>query len=58
MFWALKAFFCSNIKFVLQRDSQLQAVKAGDAIYGFVCVPTAIKINYTAITYDSVGLQS
>ena len=38
MFWVLKAFFCSNIKSVLQRDSQLQAVKATDAIYGFVCI--------------------
>ena len=44
-FWALKAFFCSNIKSVLQRDSQLQAVKAGDVMHGFVCIPTAIKIT-------------
>ena len=45
MFWALKAFFCSNIKPILQCDSQLQAVKARDAIHGFVCIPTAIKIT-------------
>ena len=45
MFWALKAFFCSNIKSVLQHDSQLQAVKARDAIHGFVCIPMAIKIT-------------
>ena len=45
MFWALKAFFSSNIKSVLQRDSQLQAVKARDAIHGFVCNPMAIKIT-------------
>ena len=44
MFWALKAFFCGNIKSVLQRDSQLQAMKARDAIHGFVCIPMAIKI--------------
>ena len=60
-FWALKPFFGRNIKFVLQRNFQLQAVKARDAIHGFVCTPTAIKLhafNYTAITFDSVGLQS
>ena len=44
-FWALKAFFCSNIKSVLLCDSQLQAVKARDAIHGFVCIPMAIKIT-------------
>ena len=38
MFWALKAFFCSNIKSVLQSDSQLQAVKARDAIHSIVCI--------------------
>ena len=61
MFWALKAFFCGNIKSVLQRHSQLQAMKARDAIHGFVCIPMVIKLhafNYTAITYDSVGLHS
>ena len=61
MIWALKAFFCSNIKSVLQYDSQLQAVKARDTINGFVCTPMAIKItriNYTAITYGSAGIQS
>ena len=46
MFWALKAFFCGNIKSVLQHDSQLQALKARDAIHGFVCIPTAIKITW------------
>ena len=45
MFWALKAFFCSNIKSVLQSNSQLPAVKAGDAIHGFVCIPMAIEIT-------------
>ena len=45
MFWALKAFFCSNIKSVLQSNSQLQAVKARDAIHGFVCIQMAIKIT-------------
>ena len=53
-FWALKPFFGSNIKFVLQRNFQLQAVKARDAIHGFVCTPTAIKLhafNYTAIIF-------
>ena len=52
-FWALKAFFCSNIRSavaisglpVLQRDSQLQAVKARDTIHGFVCIPMAIEIT-------------
>ena len=44
MFWALKAFFCSNIKSVLQSNSQLQAVKARDAMHGFVCIPMVIKI--------------
>ena len=44
MLWALK-LFCSNIKSVLQSNSQLQAVKARDAIHGFVCIPMAIK-NY------------
>ena len=39
------AFFCSNIKSVLQHDSQLQAVKARDAIHGFVCIPMGIKIT-------------
>ena len=33
------------LKCVLQRDSQLQAVKARDAIHGFVCIPMAIKIT-------------
>ena len=27
MFWAQKAFFCSNIKSVLQSNTQFQAVK-------------------------------
>ena len=45
MFWALKAFFCCNIKSILQRDSQLQAVKTRDAVHGFVCIPVAIKIT-------------
>ena len=45
MFWALKAFFCSNIKSVFQSDSQLQAVKGRDAIHGFVCIPMVIKIT-------------
>ena len=45
MFWALKAFVCGNIKSVLQYDSQLQAVKARDAIHGFACIYTAIKIT-------------
>ena len=45
MIWTLKAFFCSNIKSVLQSKSQLQAVKARDAIHGFVRVPMAIKIT-------------
>ena len=56
-----KSFFCSNIKSVLQCDSQLQAVKARDAIHGFVCIPMEIKItqfNHTVITYDSIGLQN
>ena len=39
MFWALKAFFCSNIKSALQSDFQVQAVKARDVINGFVCIP-------------------
>ena len=46
MFWALKAFFCSSIKSVLQTNSQLQAMKARDAIDGFVCIPMAIKITH------------
>ena len=46
MFWALKAFFSSNIKSVLQRNSQLQAVKARDAIHGFACIPMAINITH------------
>ena len=45
MFWALKAFFY-NIKSVLQRNSHFQAVKARDAIHGFVCIPMAIKITH------------
>ena len=45
MFWALKAFFCCNIKPVLQYDSLLQAVKARDAIHDFVSIPMAIKIT-------------
>ena len=45
MFWTLKAFFCSNIKSVLQGNPQLQAVKTRDAIHGFVCIPMAIKIT-------------
>ena len=45
MFWMLKAFFCSNIKSALQNDSYLLAVKARDAIHGFVCIPMAIKIK-------------
>ena len=44
-FIALTAFFCSNIKSVLQHNSHLQAVKARDAIHGFVCDPMAIKIT-------------
>ena len=62
MFWALKVFFCSNITYVLQCNSQLQAVNARDAIHGFVyAFLRRLKLhafNYTAITYDSVGLQS
>ena len=45
MFLALKAFFCSNIKSVLQSNSQLQAVKAKDAMHDLVCIPVAIKIT-------------
>ena len=45
MFLALKAFFCSNIKSVLQSDFQLQAVKARDALHGFACISMAIKIT-------------
>ena len=45
MFWVLKAFFCSNIKSVLQSDSQLQTVKARYAMHGFVCIPMAIRIT-------------
>ena len=45
MFWALKAFFCSNIKPVLQSNSQLQVVKARDALHGFVCIPMVVKIT-------------
>ena len=44
MFWALKPFFCNNIKFVLQ--IKLQAVKARDAIHGFVGIPMAIKLRF------------
>ena len=40
----LIAFFYSNIKSVLQSNSQLQAVKARDAIHGFVCIPM-IKVT-------------
>ena len=61
MFWALKAFFCSNIKSVLQSDSQLQAVKARDAINSFVAFLWRLELhvfNYTTITYGTVGLQS
>ena len=46
MFWALKASFCSNINSELQRDSELQGVKARDAIHGFVCIPMAFKITH------------
>ena len=45
MFLAQKTFFCSNIKSVLQSNSQLQVVKARDAIHNFVCIPVAIKIT-------------
>ena len=59
MFWALKAFFCSNIKPVLQRNSQLQALKARDAIHGFVCIPIAIKMKCnTAVTFGYLRIQS
>ena len=30
---------------ILQSDSQLQAMKAREAIHGFVCIPMAIKIT-------------
>ena len=55
MFQALKAFFCSNIKSVFQRDSQLQAVKAW---YAFLWRLKLHAFNYTAITYSSMGVQS
>ena len=42
MFWA---FFCSIIKSVLQKNSQLQALKARDAIHHLVCIPMVIKIT-------------
>ena len=42
----LKAFFRSNIKSELQKDSQLQVVKARDAVYGFVYIPMALKITH------------
>ena len=61
MFWALKAFFCSNNKPVLQSNSQLQALEARDTIYDFVCILMAIKLhafNYTAITYGFLSAQS
>ena len=45
MFWALKAFFSRNIKSVLQSNSHLLALKAGDPIHEFVCTPMAIKIT-------------
>ena len=53
MIWALKAFFCSNIKSVLQSDSQLQAVKARDAIHGFVRIPMAIKLRLTVVSREA-----
>ena len=63
MLWTLKAFFCNNIKSVLQHDSQLQAVKARDVIHGFEWIPPARRlklhaINYMAITYGYFGLHS
>ena len=45
MFKALKAFFSINIKSIMQSNSQLQAMKAREAIHGFVCIPMAIKIT-------------
>ena len=45
VFLALKAFFCNNIKSILQSDSQLQALKARYAIHGFVCISMAIKVT-------------
>ena len=41
-----KSFLFSDIKSVLRSDSQLQAVKARDAIHGFVCIPKEIKITH------------
>ena len=61
MFWELQAFFCSNIKSVLQSNSQLQTVIARDAIHGFYAFLWQLKLhtfNYTAITYGYVGIQS
>ena len=62
MFWALKAFFCSNIKSVLQSNFQLQAVKGKDAIYSFIRNPMAIKITriqlYSAFNYTAILLPN
>ena len=63
MFWALKAFFCSNIKSVFQSNSQLPAVKARDAMHGFVFISMVNKItymhlrNYRAITYVYLSVK-
>ena len=56
MFNAMKAFFCSNIKSVLQSNS-FQA-SGTCAIHGFVYIPMMIKITYTVIIYDCAGIQS
>ena len=61
MFWALKAFFCSNIKSVLLINFQLQAVKAKDAIHGLYAFLWRLKLhtfNYTVITYGYFSMQS
>ena len=61
MFWALKVSFCSNIKFVLQSNSQLQAVKARDAIHGLYAFLWRLKLhafNYMSIIYGYFSVQS
>ena len=62
MLWTLQAFFCNNIKSVLQSDYQIQALKARVqymALHAFLW-RLQVKLhvfNYTVTTYGYLSVQ-
>ena len=46
MFWVLQAFVAISSLYCKAIPSYVQAVKARDAIHGFVCISKVIKITH------------